>query len=772
MFRSASMWAVVWAFISTATLHAQTPVTIREWDVPTANSGPHDPAIAPDGALWYTGQASNRLGRLDPLTGRIDEFTVPTPSSGPHGLVADRDGNIWFTGNAAGYIGKLDPRTGTVTNYPMPDPRARDPHTPVFDAKGTLWFTVQIGNFVGKLDPATGSVTLRSAPTPNSRPYGIVLAASGVPFFTEFGSNKIGSIDPSTMEITEYALPLGARPRRLAIAPDGRVYYTDYARGYLGRLNPADGRVDEWRSPGGSGSNPYGIASTADGAIWYSESGVSPNTLIRFDPAAETFETWPIPSGGGVLRHIVSTPGGQLYLACSGVNKVGVAYVFSSLMRGAAPNRGVLSRSTLNADGSGSTTVGHARIDGDTVVRLPHAFAIFTLRQSGLVVAEAAVPATPLTRSGRVHVEMDTAVKTGVAISNPNGQPAAVRFYFTDANGRNYGEGALTIPPNGQVAQFLDEAPFQAAPSALSTWTFVGDQPLGAIALRGLTNERGEFLISTVPVVDLAAPAGIDPAVFPHFADGGGWTSELVLINPTENAVRGRVAFTRLGQSVLETSYAIAARGSTRVRTPGTSSSINTGLVRVTPDGTATPGGALIVSFRRDGVTVSEASFGIAPPATEYLSYVETGDSVSSGIAIANAGRSPTSVTAELYSESGERLAVANLGAIPVDGQLPMFVNEIAALRVPRHFSGILRLTSSEPEGIIVAGLRGRTNERGDFLLATTPPQASTMPVLPVAAFPHIADGGGYSTQFVFFTGIGRVTFFNQAGQRLGLALR
>src|SRR5262249_47485312 len=29
---------------------------IREYDVPTPGSRPHDPAVAPDGALWYTGQ--------------------------------------------------------------------------------------------------------------------------------------------------------------------------------------------------------------------------------------------------------------------------------------------------------------------------------------------------------------------------------------------------------------------------------------------------------------------------------------------------------------------------------------------------------------------------------------------------------------------------------------------------------------------------------------------------------------------------------------------
>src|SRR5205809_3204409 len=89
-------------------------VSIKEWDVPTPDSRPHDPEVAPDGALWYTGQLANKLGRLDPKTGAIKEFAVKTPESGPHGLAADNAGNIWFTANFKAYIGKLDPRTGQV----------------------------------------------------------------------------------------------------------------------------------------------------------------------------------------------------------------------------------------------------------------------------------------------------------------------------------------------------------------------------------------------------------------------------------------------------------------------------------------------------------------------------------------------------------------------------------------------------------------------------------------------------------------------------------
>jgi virginiamycin B lyase len=300
-------------------------VSIREWLVPTLGSRPHDPLATADGAIWWTGQWSNVLGRLDPATGAMTEYPLKTPESGPHGLVADRAGNIWYTGVSKRHVGKLDPATGEVTEYPLPD-GARGPHTPIFDQRGTLWFTMQSG-MVGRLVPETGELKVVATPTPNSYPYGIVVNSRGVPWYVDFRGNRVGSVDPVTMEIREYTLPDAAsRPRRIAITPDDAVWYTDYPRGYIGRFDPRTGEVREWPSPGGPSSRPYGIA--AIGAVlWYSESGVRPNTLVRFDTETERFQTWAIPSGGGVVRHMMATADGKLVLACSGVNRVALVEV-------------------------------------------------------------------------------------------------------------------------------------------------------------------------------------------------------------------------------------------------------------------------------------------------------------------------------------------------------------------------------------------------------------------------------------------------------------
>ncbi len=51
-------------------------VTIREWDVPTPKARPHDPALGPDGALWFTEQEANKLGRLDPADRQNHRISV------------------------------------------------------------------------------------------------------------------------------------------------------------------------------------------------------------------------------------------------------------------------------------------------------------------------------------------------------------------------------------------------------------------------------------------------------------------------------------------------------------------------------------------------------------------------------------------------------------------------------------------------------------------------------------------------------------------------
>jgi len=51
------------------------------------------------------------------------------------------------------------------------------------------------------------------------------------------------------------------------------------------------------------------------------------NMLVRFDPKTTTMQSWPVPSGGGTVRHMVVGRGQELWLALSGVGKIARATI-------------------------------------------------------------------------------------------------------------------------------------------------------------------------------------------------------------------------------------------------------------------------------------------------------------------------------------------------------------------------------------------------------------------------------------------------------------
>jgi virginiamycin B lyase len=59
--------------------------------------------------------------------------------------------------------------------------------------------------------------------------------------------------------------------------------------------------------------------------VWYNESAQRPDTLVRFDPKAETFQSWAIPSGGihaGIIRHMRPTRDGNLLIHQGSTNRI------------------------------------------------------------------------------------------------------------------------------------------------------------------------------------------------------------------------------------------------------------------------------------------------------------------------------------------------------------------------------------------------------------------------------------------------------------------
>ena len=139
----------------------------------------------------------------------------------------------------------------------------------------------------------------------------------------------------------------------------------------------------------------------------------------------------------------------------------------------------------------------------------------------------------------------------------------------------------------------------------LGSFTFTSSVPIAAVALRGFTNERSDFLITTLPIAEPEATVP-DNSTIAHFADGGGWTTQVVLVNPSDAAINGTVQFVGQNGGVIRTvGYSLAANSATRIVTAGLTREIQTGSVRIQSPAFA----FAIFSFKSNGVTVTEAAF-------------------------------------------------------------------------------------------------------------------------------------------------------------------
>ena len=439
--------------------------------------------------------------------------------------------------------------------------------------------------------------------------------------------------------------------------------------------------------------------------------------------------------------------------------------------------------------------IGSAQVVASGGQGLPSGVAIFGYSANGVLVSEAGVPATTPSLGGRIYASVSGVVNTGVAFANPSSSQATVSFFFTDDSGNDFGNGSLTIPAHGQIAHFLNEAPFNASQPMSGTFTFTSNVPVSAIAIRGRTNERSEFLVTTLPVADLNAGAS-GPVYFPHFADGGGWTTQFVLVNPSDRMINGTISFYGQGTTGAKApslamnvdgsvssqiAYSIPPRSSKRFSTMNSSSQMTVGTAQVIPAAFNTaPVGVAVFSYQSGGVTVSEAGIPSMDPGAAFRMYAEAdrSNAIVTAVAVENVGAADATVNFDLTRLDGTSLGLSGKLVIPSNGQRAVFLNEIPGFEsIPLPFKGVLRISSATPS-ISVLGVRSRWNQRGDFIFTTTPATNENAPANSQLVFPHIVDGGGYSTQFIMFSGTpgqpasGSLQLFSQTGGSLSINMK
>jgi hypothetical protein len=418
----------------------------------------------------------------------------------------------------------------------------------------------------------------------------------------------------------------------------------------------------------------------------------------------------------------------------------------------------------------------------------PYGTAVFSYRQDGVTVSEAGIPASPPTTAARVFIDYRSAVTTipahpesglvdiitGIAVTNCSTSSAHITYTLRDVAGGIISVGSGTLDPKAYFAKFINQLSdvaenfvlpedFQTA-TQFASLEVSSDQPVSIIAMRIANNQRNEVLFTTTPIADLTKPAANDVVFFPQFADGGGNTTSIILLN-TSNQVEtgtlqimdndGNPLIVNLVDGTTDSmfEYTIPVGGVARFQTDGFPAASKVGWAKLTPGpGTSAPIGAGVFSYNPGNFLLFESGVPASLPTTHARIYLDLTGGHNTGLAIAN----PTDSNAEISISAFHSDGVTQIGAsqqplqLPPNGHQGRFANEFLS-GLPGGFTGVLDISSPTPFAALT--MRSLDNERQEFLAALFPIADMTRDAPAPIVFPQIANGGGYVTQFILISG-------------------
>lgn len=204
---------------------ATTGGTVYESHVPTAGSGLYNITADPHGGFpWFTETLGNNVDTLRESglgVALVRETAVTTSAARPWGITAGPDGAMWFTEEDGNNIGRL--AGSTMSEFPIPT-SGSSPEQIASGPDGNVWFTEGAVGKIGRVTTA-GAITEFALPKVTSLE-GIAAGPDGAMYFTDNGTGKIGRIT-TTGTISEYPLPAFGDPYIITQGPDGNMWFTD-----------------------------------------------------------------------------------------------------------------------------------------------------------------------------------------------------------------------------------------------------------------------------------------------------------------------------------------------------------------------------------------------------------------------------------------------------------------------------------------------------------------------------------------------------------------
>jgi DNA-binding beta-propeller fold protein YncE len=376
-------------------------------------------------------------------------------------------------------------------------------------------------------------------------------------------------------------------------------------------------------------------------------------------------------------------------------------------------------------------------------------------RRSRILISETTAVAPKSLKESVFFMDQSAGKDHQIVVSNPNAQAVDVQFQFRD--GAQTKDATKNIIAGGRLEVSASELFGAAAQGKIGTLRVASQQPVSSLVLLRAHTSRNEDLLAAIPNAESLTAS--DGAVVPGLEIGAGHQSELVLVNPTQTQLSGRIEIldARTGEPVKvaesgSSTYKLAPGGNLHVKLSSPSYMLESAYAVVQGDqGSPLPWAGAMLTTWNDTTLLSETAVS-AHQATQmaYLPVDTMQDLIRHGetpsterIAVANATHTPALMRFTLFDPDGtEKGRYEQI--LPIGTQREWTLADMFNIE---QFKGTIRFWSDTPVAIsnkrITNSLRDEPVEDELSYIDSNATSGGT------AELPAISDGDGIATKIM-----------------------
>lgn len=412
---------------------------------------------------------------------------------------------------------------------------------------------------------------------------------------------------------------------------------------------------------------------------------------------------------------------------------------------------------------------------------------VLAKRRGRMLLSETSVAAPVPQERTALYIDGRDGRTNTLLLSNPDSRDAQVDLRLRSKNGVL--SAVATVPGNGRLQADLAQLFETTLDSVSGALVVDARQPVASLVLTRRPTTRGETLV-------LASSGssrwdGTGPLVLPGLKAGGGYRSELVLLNPDDSAMEGEISF--FGRDGGPLTFSQGSSAGARVQppvayrlAPGEAFSwrlesalgvADASYAVIQPTTGAAPSAMARLSLWKGALLLSETEIPAQVttqnawvPVDTMASIIRHGET-QMNFTFANSSRTPATVRLTLFDKMGEEYKRWEQ-ILPAFAQREWSLGDLFNVRKHR---GTVRFWSDVPLAFsaqrVTRNMRGDTVENEIGYIDPAKLEGKTL------EFPEISEGQGLATEILLINpwreiAVAQLTFFNSVGEPKEIILR